>query len=158
METEGIRRGDFAVKIKNSTPIENETACPAGNGTGCGYRVEARVNYSESKIIGGIIFDNRWRQIPWTETIRKGIPRPAYSRPELALAHLLTRHEAEAHRWWFICIAEAGEMCGALCLETRIVEYTVNYSYDATKTTYLDAFDGRADLPTDMEPKEEPND
>lgn len=141
------------MKIKNATPIENAKACPTGSGTNFGYSVEARVNYAEPKNICGMIFDNRWRQVPWSESPgMNGVPRPAFRGPELTLPLLLSRAEAEALRWLTICAADASDICGSLCLETRIVQHRVEYSYSATPVAYLDAFDGRADLPADMLP------
>ena len=52
-------------------------------------------------------------------------------------------------------MANSQEQGGSLCLETRIVEFQVEYSRSAKKINYLDALDSRGDLPKDMEPEEE---
>ena len=63
---------------------------------------------------------------------------------------LLEHSEAEGLRWWFICLAEAAETCGSLCLETRLVKHEIKYEYSAKPIAYIDAMDMRGDLPDDM--------
>lgn len=146
---------------RNCTAIEGADACPTQSGTSRGYRVEARLNYHTPKAFGDLILDNRWRGIGWRET-KHGIPRNAFRRYELDAAGLLERNEAEALRWWMICFAGASDAVGGgLCLETRIVEYSVKYEFAATPVAYVDAMDMRGDLPDDMaeeKPPEETDD
>ena len=140
---------------QNETSIPDAKACPSGSGTERLFSVEARYNYHEPKVIAGQMFDNRWKRIPYSDAPH-GIPKPRYISQGRSASNLLTRQEAEAIRWWFICIAEASEnVGGSLCLETRIVEHEVEYSYSVTPKRYIDAFDMRGNIPDDMKPDED---
>lgn len=140
---------------RNATDIVDAKACPAETGTELGYSIEARHNYTEPRKIGGKIYDNRWREVPhWDAPHGYGIPKPRYESFSRQASRLLSRSEAEALRWWFICGAQAEPgPSGAICLETRIVEHKVKYEYSVTPVRYLDAFDMRGDLPDDMTPE-----
>ncbi len=135
--------------LRNRTDLKDTRACPTGSGTCHGYSFEARYNYPSPKTVGGIALDNRWRAIGWQEA-KIGIPLRRHRMFGLDATMLLEHNEAEALRWWFICLADATEVCGSLCLETRIVEHEIKYEYSATPIAYIDAMDMRGDLPDDM--------
>lgn len=136
---------------KNSQIIESAENRSSRSGTTFGYTVEARFNYRNAKTVAGHIFDNRWREVPFGfNDIGRGNPRPKFVHSELSMANLLSKNEANALRWNFICHADADDICGSLCLETRIVEHEITYSFSAKPVKYLDAFDMRGDLPEDM--------
>jgi hypothetical protein len=137
---------------KNKTAILDAQSGPSGRGTDHGYGFEVRVNLHEPVRIGELLLDNRWKRI-YTEARFDGfgVPAPKYRCTAQQIANLLTRTEAEAHRWYFVAMAEAQDgYQGSLGLETRIVKYKVVYSFEVTPVEYLDAFDGRGDLPEDM--------
>lgn len=135
--------------LRNRKDIKDTKACPRGSGISYGYSFEARYNYHTPTTIGGIALDNRWQRIEHTDA-KIGIPKRPFRCFGLDAAFLLERNEAEALRWWFICLADASKTCGSLCLETRIVEHEVKYEYSATPVAYIDAMDMRGDLPDDM--------
>jgi len=139
------------MKPRNSTPIDNAQAVPSGSGNSRAYSVEARLNYHDPETIGGVIFDNRWRPVPWQGVFDKLKVHPSRKfRGDLVATGLLLREEAEALRWIFICIADGERALGSICLETRIVEHQVEFSYSAMPVAYIDAFDARGDIPADM--------
>jgi hypothetical protein len=133
---------------KNRTPIKNVEPCPTGKGTTYGYMLEARNNYINPVTIRGLTLDNRWRRVGHHEG-DVGIPRGKYRDHALDAAGLVKRHEAEALRWWFICAAEEAEGMRSICLETRIVECKVEYSFSSTQIAYVDSMDRRGDEPKD---------
>ena len=137
------------MQLRNRKDIKDSKACPTGSGTAFGYSFEARYNYHTPTTIGGIALNNRWQVIGHTDA-KIGIPRHRFRRFELEATHLLERNEAEGLRWWFICLADATETCGSLCLETRVVEHKIKYEYSAKPIAYIDAMDLRGDLPDDM--------
>lgn len=109
----------------------------SGSGSGAGYSVEARYNYVEPVTIDGITLDNRWRRI-WFSEGSAGIP--AYGRTGRGLreTNLYSYEGAQALRWWFIAIAGSQKMNTSLCLETRIVQHRVRWSYSETPVAYVD--------------------
>ena len=140
----------------NTTQAPDDEARTSSSGTSFGYSVEARYNYPTPKRIGNAIYDNRWREIEtFKNTGRYGVPEPAYPHPACQLTGLFSLAEAEALRWGFICLANSSSEIGrSWCLETRIVEFKIEYSYSAKRSRYLNAFDLRGDLPDDMKPTE----
>ncbi len=137
----------------NRTAIQNAHPTPTGRGTDFGYRVEARLDYPTPDVICGVLMDNRWQEIGWEMVSDgRGTPRPTNIPTGLQVGCLLSRNEAEALRWWFICAADSGRLGSSWCVETRIVECRVKYEFSVTPTAYIDAFDRRGDLPKDMKP------
>jgi len=100
-----------------------------GSGADVGYTVEARHNYIRPCKIGNQMFDNRWQQVEF-EGGPHGVPTMTIGHRALHLGFLLPYNAAQALRWWFVAAAEAGEIGGALCLETRLVKHKLKYSYE----------------------------
>lgn len=106
-------------------PDEKESC---GNGSIDGYRVQARYMYHEPKIIHGMALDERWRYIDFPQS-HVGVPRgPDYYTPMLQAAYCYSYQSAQALRWWFHAEAER-EMLGGLCIDTRLVKFTIEYSH-----------------------------
>ena len=138
----------------NSTAIEGAPG-KASRGTDHAYSVEARFNYPQPSVVFGTAFDKRWRRVPVEGAPHgEGIPKARHRGAGLAVSGLLTRTEAEALRWTFLCALDSQGVTGALCFETRIVEHEVKYEYEVTPVRYIDAADGRGELPDDMRPTE----
>lgn len=130
--------------------IENGKTCPSASGTTHGYKVQARAALHDPVLIGGRMFDARWRTVEnYSRNDGRGIPMSSSDR-EIRRAGLLTLTEAQALRWYFIAAAEAQDWVNALGLETRLVEYKVEYKWSATPVAYLGAADRRGDMPDDM--------
>ena len=121
-----------------------------GSGTTFGYVVEARYMYREPAIINGAVCDKEWREVRFDKgTV--GVPARRYS-------HHTQEHglfdfaQAEALRWWFLAAAEASVVMGMICLETRLVQYQVEYTHKVMAVAIIDAQDSRGDTPADMLP------
>lgn len=99
------------------------------NGTMHAYAVEARHNFSEGIIVAGQAYGQRWKRVHFAESPAPfGVPQgKRYEAPELLATGLHSYAAAQALRWWFHAEADMGPL-GALCLETRIVQYEVKYS------------------------------
>lgn len=135
---------------RNRLPIKPEEAAGNSSGTTRGYRVEARYSYRDAIVINGEIYTQEWREVPvYPVPAGEGI---TYW-PDAVLQHeyLVPYEAAEALRWQFISAARAGKY-GAMCLETRIVEYEVKYTFQKSRVAYLDPQDMRGDVPEDMRP------
>jgi hypothetical protein len=101
----------------------------SGSGKLKAYSVEARSVYTEPQFFDGKIFDERWREIHFAQSITCGVPRgPAWSILWLQACGLYSYAAAQALRWWFHANSEH-----LLCLETRIVEHDITYSYDSQR-------------------------
>jgi len=129
---------------RNKVELKDRKPIPTGSGTGKGYKVQARVNYREPKTILGTIYDNRWKDVPvYPSPLGVGVPPPSYKNTGAQLARLMDRVEAEAFRWLFLASAEAQDHVITICVETRILEYEVKYSYEAKVIAIIDAYDSR---------------
>lgn len=105
----------------------NESASEEGRmaGTIPGYRIEARVNYSQPKQVNGMLLDNRWRVVHFPDA-PIGVPRGSdYSARHLLTAGCYDYAAAQALRWWFH--AEARKTHDDMCLETRLVKYEIKH-------------------------------
>lgn len=101
-----------------------------------GYIVEVRLNSTRPAVVNNMLLDTRWQRVSFSKT-QQGVPRgPWYLYHELAGCDLLGYASAQALRWWFIANADAD--IGTYCLETRLVEYRIEYS---TKTEPLRSLD-----------------
>lgn len=100
----------------------------SGSGTEIAYSVQARLAYHQPRQVCGHLLDLRWTTL-YFEKSPIGVPVRAGS---MARGHcgLLSYQAAQALRWWFLAQAELEFSC--LCLETRLVEHRVEYSYSAT--------------------------
>lgn len=102
---------------------------PGGSGTTYGYTVEARFSYHEPAQIGGVLLDNRWREVKFTASTI-GVPRgPRWNAAQFEQGGLVGYAAAQALRWWLHADAEANSVGGGVCLETRIVKHKLTYSY-----------------------------
>lgn len=145
----------MTIQERFMVPEENQKA-ESGSGTDYGYKLEARFNYHTPKRIGDLILDNRWREVPWFHA-KHGIPRPNYLGRAETYGRLLTRNEAEAHRWVLACVMDADKIGGSICLETRLVKVRVTYDYKCEKIEYVGAQDMRGSIPEDMKVEQEQN-
>ena len=99
----------------------------SGSGTETAYTVEARYNYPCPASIGGQIFDNRWREVKFQDSV-VGVPRCApYYRHTLEHG-MLGYAAAQALRWWLHALAEADCLSG-VCLETRIISHQIKHTH-----------------------------
>ncbi len=114
---------------KDDPPCHVNEKVPSGAGTIEGWSVEARFNYPEPEVIAGVLLDDRWRSLHFKSGQTVGIPDTRPHSP-LTLTGLYEYASAQALRWWFI--AEATRNFNHLCVETRLVRHTVEYSYSAT--------------------------
>jgi hypothetical protein len=101
----------------------------AASGSDTAYTVEVRLAYYVPQIRVGRLLDTRWQTIDF-ETARTGVPIARGIFPTYDTLGLLSYQAAQALRWWFI--AEAAKNYEHLCLETRLVEHKVAYSYKAS--------------------------
>jgi hypothetical protein len=116
-------------------PAETETFPKKGSSGSGGikaYSVEARYAYPEPRQVAGNLLDTRWRTIQFVEVSPPfGVPTGrSYHAPWLSLTGLYQYQAAQALRWWFLAAAEAERSC--LCVETRLVEHLIDYSYTST--------------------------
>lgn len=102
----------------------------SGSGTIIGWTVEARYVCDGAVVIGGQIFDGKWRHVNFQEAVI-GVPRGAvYHLPWLSLADCYSYEAAQALRWWFYADREKARGMGTLGLETRLTRHKITYSYD----------------------------
>lgn len=117
----------------------------SGSGTAIGYSVEARMNYHAPLVIGDFAFDTRWRRVHTSivQSAHGAAPEPHYKASALKDLSLLTWEQANAIRWQLMCII-AQRAGSNLCVETRIVEHKVTYSYAEEIIAAYDPFGGDA--------------
>jgi hypothetical protein len=112
----------------------NDLQLPIGNsgsGTMHGYKVQARYMYHEPKDFGGLILDQRWRTLNF-EKSPTGVPTSRGTFDwYLPASNCMTKAAAEALRWWFLASCESERWGGSLCVETRIVQFKIEYSHKA---------------------------
>jgi hypothetical protein len=113
-------------KVDLQLPVGN-----SGNGTNYGYQVQARYMYLEPRDFGGIILDQRWRTL-YFEKSPIGVPTSRGTFDWfLPASSCMTKQAAEALRWWFLANCESGTWGGSLCVETRLVQFKIEYSHKA---------------------------
>lgn len=115
-------------------PVEPDTF-PKDSSRGSGgivaYAVEARLAYYTPRQVAGMLLDTRWRKVEFAETTPFGVPNGhSYNSPWLRMTGLFEYQAAQALRWWFLAQAEVEFSCG--CVETRLIEHEINYSYTST--------------------------
>jgi hypothetical protein len=112
------------------TPPDN---FPKSNGSGSGtdvaYSVEARLAYPTPRMVCGHLLDARWQRVEF-EKSRTGIPVKDRLFPVHNTLGLFGYQAAQALRWWFLAQADVEFSC--LCIETRLIEHKVQYSYSGT--------------------------
>jgi hypothetical protein len=99
----------------------------SGSGTNVGYTVEARLAYMVPQTVVGMVLDTRWQRINFPQGV-PGVREKTGSPYDVATYWLHTWAAAQALRWWFHSEADLHGP-GSYCLETRIVEHRVNYTY-----------------------------
>lgn len=119
-------------ETKTEAPKEFPRKASSGSGGVTGYSVEARLNYHEPRTISGQIFDNRWSTVHFQQTVPPfGVPSGRrYNSCWYDQTGLFSYQAAQALRWWFLANAEVEFSC--LCLETRLIEHEIKYSYSST--------------------------
>ena len=111
-----------------------QTKRGSGSGEETAYCVEARFQFPEPQLICGQLFDNRWRRVSFQKDAA-GVPsNDSYFAPRAALAGLYSYQTAQTLRWWFHAQA-AVESFSAFCLESRLVEHKIKYTYETTATS-----------------------
>lgn len=110
-----------------------------------GFRVEVRTCYHTPHMAAGQIIDAEWRtlQVKFGDDVM-GIQCPDGPWTRRLKDHgLMTRNQAEAIRFWFLSIAEAERVSGALCIETRLVRHRLTETVTVTREEEMDALDYR---------------
>lgn len=107
------------------------------SGTGFGYQVQARYMFHEPKEFGGIVLDNRWRTL-YFQRSPIGVPTAGEFEWYLRPCQCMSYQAAQALRWWFVAAAEARDIAGSLCLETRLLKVKIKYS---TESEVLEAIE-----------------
>jgi len=98
--------------------------CGRHHSTTTGYDVEAMHDSDGPRMIGGQLFDNRWRKVSFAQVQPPfGVPATKPFTAELVTHGLYDYEAAQALRWWFHAVAnhEGKEYC----LKTRLVAHTV---------------------------------
>ena len=108
----------------------------SGNGTETAFTVEARYNYINPIQIGDQIFDNRWREVSFRESL-VGVPNNRRTLMPTIAHGMLGYAAAQALRWWLHAVAEATH--GSYNLETRIVSFKITYSHKIEAVDVLEA-------------------
>lgn len=97
------------------------------SGTETAYSVEARYNNHSPIVIGGQVFDNRWRAVKFDKS-PIGVPDEKSFHRHAEEYGLHGYAAAQALRWWLHAAADAERIGGSLCLESRLVKHTISYS------------------------------
>ena len=107
-------------------PDEFPRSGGSASGTETAYTVEARHAYYQPEVIAGHLLDLRWSRIECAPA-HGGVPIKEGLFPFHSTLGLLSYQAAQALRWWFI--AAAAKDYKHLCIETRLVEHKITYSY-----------------------------
>lgn len=103
----------------------------SGNGGMKAYSVEARLAYPTPRQVAGMLLDTRWQKVHFHNSTPFGVPiGRSYNDPWLKATGLMGYQAAQSLRWWFLAVAEAELSCG--CVETRLIEHKIEYSYSET--------------------------
>jgi hypothetical protein len=136
---------------------EAEATQPASHGssTRFGYRVEARFNYPQPKVILGVALGKEWQ----TLNVFPGAPGHdvalSSGNHDLHGHSLFTYTEAEALRWQFLAAARASSD-PAFCLETRLVCFKLESSYSYKAESIVNPLNYRGEVPADFFPDRAP--
>jgi hypothetical protein len=112
------------------------------------YKIEVRSSYPEPTTIDGFIIDFVWRTLPIVEGRSPwGMNIPVSFLDNRGIEHGLVGYTAaQAHRWGFLAALGAKRISGALCIETRLVQVELNYSYTITEKGVSDKLDSEGFL------------
>ncbi|SRR6266404_238374 len=136
-------------QTENIQATEFPKSGSSGSGSETGYSVEARYNYPQPKIIAGVIYHKDWRHVHPQQGVL-GVP-VAHPQQRHIIEHgLMSYPAAQAIRWWLHAIAASEEFLGGLCLETRLIEHRISYSYKETLTSSIDVVCGNHPTKTDV--------
>lgn len=114
---------------KYAAPVDNfPQKGSSGSGDDILYSVQARLAYHDARLICGHLLDLRWKTL-YFEKSPIGVPAARPFRFGAMATGLLSYQAAQALRWWFLAEAETNFSC--LCVETRLVEHRVSYSYSS---------------------------
>lgn len=91
-------------------------------GTLRGYAVEARSIAAQPEEIRGVILDERWRTFPWK------LHAEGRQDKILEMVDLVDYATAQSFRWRL-----HSDFFSAVCLETRLVEYEVMFSFETKR-------------------------
>lgn len=100
------------------------------SGTDFGYQVQARYNFHTPKQFGDIVLDQRWRTLYFQKS-PIGVPVAGELQWYLRPCQCMSFQAAQALRWWFVADAEASDLLGSMCLETRLLKVRVKYSTES---------------------------
>lgn len=118
--------------------MSKEPTHGSGSGTQRLYKVEVRTTYPSPAKIGDFVITGEWRVLPIRhETIPFAANIPSGWTERVAAAHglgLCSFEAAQAHRFAFLATLEAASTMGSLCIQTRLVQIELTYTY-ATKET-----------------------
>lgn len=104
----------------------------SGSGSTDAWSVEARYASHGPRVIAGMLLDNRWQRVQFDPS-PTGVPSKAGSVSNPSAYGHLDYAAAQALRWWFV--AQADVDLGSFCLETRLVQYRINYSYQVEQVS-----------------------
>ena len=104
----------------------------SGSGGMKAYSIEARYAYPDPRDFFGNLLDQRWRTLHFDKAPPPfGVPTGGrYNQPMLYYTGLYEYQAAQALRWWFLAAAHAEFSCG--CIETRLIEHKIEYSFSST--------------------------
>jgi hypothetical protein len=131
----------------------------SASGTIRGWSVEARCTLDRPKEFDGLLLDKEWCSVPFKESI-VGVPRGSrHDLPILIMTDLFSHEAAQALRWWFVAAA-GRKFFGSLGIETRLVAYTITYSFNVDRVTdgWVESEDTRREANTIITAAEKNND
>ncbi len=126
MTTPEQRADEKVSEDSKYAPLADEwpKAGSSASGTDRSYSVQARMAYYEPRTVSGMMLDTRWKTVCFKPG-EVGVPiHRWHSWPDHGLYNY---QAAEALRWWFV--AQARVENNEICLETRLVEHEVDYSW-----------------------------
>lgn len=147
---EAGKKSSVADKVADALAGDFPKSRGSTSGTTTGYSVEARYTYHEPKVVAGALLDNRWRELHFPEG-QPGVPAVCRHHTELLHTRLMEYQAAQALRWWFLANAAADGFTGTLCVETRLVEHSVEYTSktQALKAVAYIGSENRSDMMAD---------
>jgi len=130
----------------------------SGSGSTVGYSVEARYAYYKPlPITEDFTLDLRWRRIPINTRGPIGVPDRNAWHGDAIRYGLHSWEAAQALRWWFLADLETQRNLSTMCVETRIVEHKITYSFSVEATGATDPQDFRSDrFPSRKKPEPQP--